>query len=125
MSSPVLNNIILVGCVISYITVILQERNASTTYVFCKVGLAAIEGCWCITVNNNTFKTKVNWQGIIKQTDIIPSSHLWILHNPVTIIHMKSVIRSRLNTISHGDNLKMAMSFYHNALKKDAIVFHF
>ena len=40
MSSPHINNLILVGCVIMYSTVIFQELNQDQAAVFCKVTYA-------------------------------------------------------------------------------------
>lgn len=39
MSSPVMNNIILTGCLVSYVTVFVQELEAGNTLIYCKVKL--------------------------------------------------------------------------------------
>ena len=41
MSSPNINNIILVGCIVVYLTVFLQELDSSTVLIFCRVSIHA------------------------------------------------------------------------------------
>ena len=51
MSSPNINNIILIGCIIMYVSVFVQEQNEQQVRSFCRVCAAmGLYFFWCMTV---------------------------------------------------------------------------